>query len=253
MTILTKPKPPRGVGMSFKRSGAIWLRRADVRRRVVARVCTALRETYGEPRLGNPSDPVDDLVFITVSNKTAPTTAAAVFEALRRRFPRWDDLAAARMYEVRRIMKPAGLATVKARQLRAALRQIRKDFGSCDLSPLRKLPADDVERYLTTLPGVSQKVAKCVMIYTLDFAVLPVDVHVHRVASRLGWTARKRADQSHEELEALVPSALRYGFHVAAIAHGRQVCRPLPECQVCPVARDCDYYRRHVEKAPRRD
>ncbi len=33
------------------------------------------------------------------------------------------------------------------------------------------------------------------MMYTLNAQVLPVDVHVHRVAGRLGWTKRKRADR----------------------------------------------------------
>lgn len=239
-------------GPEFKRTGAIWHRRLDSRRRVVERVCVTLERTYGKPRLGNPTEPIDDLVFITVSNKTASATAASVFATLRRRFRRWDDLPAAPIRKVRRIMLPAGLARVKTQQLRAALRKIRRDFGRCDLSALRTASAVEAERYLTTLPGVSNKVAKCVMMYTLGFAVLPVDVHVHRVATRLGWTSRKRADQSHDELEALVPPALRYAFHVAAIAHGRQVCRPVPECQVCPIADDCDYYRRHVGKAPRR-
>lgn len=237
----------------FKKTGAIWLRRSDLRRRTVKRVCATLQHLYGEPRLGNPTDPVDDLVFITVSNKTAPATASSVFEALRRRFRRWDELTAARLRDVHRIMLPAGLATVKTRHLRAALRQIQRDFGSCDLSTLRGMPAAEVETYLTTLQGVSKKVAKCVMMYTLGLGVLPVDVHVHRVASRLGWTARKRADQSHEELEALVAASLRYAFHVGAIQHGRQVCRPLPECQICAISKDCDYYHQHVENAPPRD
>ena len=90
------------------------------------------------------------------------------------------------------------------------------------------------------LDGVSEKVAKCVMMYTLGFDVLPVDVHVHRVATRLEWTNRKRADQCHEELEALVKPRYRFAFHVDCICHGRAVCRPKnPRCNDCVIRRYC--------------
>ena len=36
-----------------------------------------LEVTYGSPRLGNPQDPLDDLVYIVLSNKTAPKVAIA--------------------------------------------------------------------------------------------------------------------------------------------------------------------------------
>ena len=100
---------------------------------------------------------------------------------------------------------------------------------------------------LITLPGVSDKVAKCVMMYTMGKQVLPVDAHVHRVTRRLGWTSRKRADQTHEELEALIRPEQRYNFHVNCIQHGRLICIPhTPICNICPVNQYCEYYAKMV-------
>lgn len=227
-------------------SGTIWREPPRRRGQAVRRVCEWLLATYGLPRLGNPKRPLDDLIYIILSNKTSPATAKRAFIAMKRRFTPWDAMLRARASTVRSLLKPAGLSEVKSSQLRRALRKIARDFGRCSLNRLAKWPADDAQEYLTSLPGVSEKVAKCVMIYTLGAQVLPVDAHVHRVAGRLGWTARKRADQCHAELEALVPSARRHGFHVGCVLHGREVCRPTnPQCRCCCICRYCRYNQNH--------
>ena len=215
-----------------------------MRGQVVRRVCEALAATYGRPRFGNPRKPLDDLIYIVMSNKTTPEMARQVYARIRQRFPDWHDVLTARPRVLRSILRPAGLATVKSSQIRAALRRIRCDFGKCDLAGLRSRPEQEIHNYLMSLPGVSDKVAKCVMMYTMGLDVLPVDSHVHRIAKRLGWTARRRLDQCQDELAVLVPPKRRYAFHVDCIAHGREVCRPTaPACQACCIRRHCDYYR----------
>lgn len=224
-------------------SGAIWSRTPRARGQIVRRVCEALQRRYGAPRLGNPEDPLDDLIYIVISNKTSPKIAQQTYEGLRQRFQTWDEVLACRRSALRRVLEPAGLSTVKSDQIRAALREIRNDFGSCDLVGLAGECEQDTEEYLVSLPGVSEKVAKCVMMFTLGAQVLPVDGHVHRITVRLGWTARKRADQCHGELEALVPEKRRYAFHVDCVMHGRLVCRPKgPVCEGCCINRYCTYF-----------
>lgn len=228
----------------IKKTGPIWKKSPRLRRRIIKQVCKTLRQTYGTPRHGNPSDPVEDLLYIILSNKTAPDAARKTFARLRERFPRCADILQAPITELRRLLRPAGLSNVKSAHIRGALRAIQRTFGSCDLAPLKLWPPEEAERFLVDLPGVSKKVAKCVMIYTLNMEVLPVDSHVHRVAVRLGWTSRKRGDQCHEELEALIPPSLRSNFHVCCIAHGRKLCRPAkPLCNECGIRRYCAYYR----------
>jgi endonuclease III len=230
--------------MEFRRTGKIWNDSTRRRSHVTRSVCEAFEREYGRPRFGNPRNPVDDLVYIVLSNKTGPQVAAKTYRDLKRRFASWDDLLGARAWEIRRLLKPAGLSAIKSRQLRGALGKMRRDFGECSVSRLRRLSADEAEAYLKSLQGVSEKVAKCVMMYTLGFEVLPVDAHVHRIAVRLGWTARKRADQCHEELESLVEPRYRFGFHVGCIAHGRAVCRPKgPRCDSCVVRGFCNYFK----------
>lgn len=230
------------------RTGEIWNKSTRVRSQVVRRVCEILENTYGHSRLGNPIDSIDDLIYIIITNKSSPSKAKEVYDNLRRRFSTWEDLLVSRTTTLYRILKPAGLATVKSRQIKLALAKIKRDFGICDLTLLMGKPVDDVQSYLISLPGVSEKVAKCVMLYTLNMEVLPVDSHVHRISGRLGWTTRKRADQCHQELEELVQPKRRYAFHVGCIMHGRLVCRPEnPNCQNCCIKSFCSYNINNVE------
>jgi len=231
-------------------SGEIWKKPKRLRNETVERVCRGLKRAYGAPRLGNPSDPLDDLIYIVLSNKTGPRIARKTYDNLRHHFRDWEQLLAAPISALRRELKPAGLSSVKSRQIRGALRSIKNQFGVCGLGALRGKPADETEAFLVGLPGISKKVAKCIMMYTLNAQVLPVDVHVHRIARRLGWTARKRADQCHEELESLVPAKWRYAFHVDCVLHGRRICRPNePLCRSCCIRRSCEYFRKNSRHA----
>ena len=247
---MTKRSPIAGKGVrrggtAKWKSGVVWRRERGARNREVESVCQTLRREYGCPRLGNPRDPLDDLISVILSNKTGPQVAKKVYDELLHEFSNWDGVLKSPIKDLRRILKPAGLSTVKSWQIKGALRRIKKRFGACDLSSLRERPMPEVEAFLVSLPGVSEKVAKCVMMYTLSAKVLPVDVHVHRVSRRLGWTARKRADQCHQELEALVPPKWRHCFHVDCILHGRTICRPeAPACSKCCINRHCEYFRR---------
>lgn len=209
---------------------------------IVTHVCTILRRQYGRPRLGNPRDPLDDLIYVVLSNKTTSAMSGRVYGDLKARFPKWENLLDAPAKATQQILRPAGLSAVKTTYIRAALRKIRRDFGACDLASLRSLSTLEAETYLCSLPGVSLKVAKCVAMYTLRGQVLPVDGHVHRLAIRLGWTKKRRADQCHEELETLVPPKLRFAFHVDAILHGRLLCRPKgPLCGQCCIRDSCQF------------
>ena len=232
--------------MGQKLTGSIWQERPRVRAQQVRRTCEALEQTYGRPRLGNPQNPLDDLVYTILSNKTAPDCASETYRRVKKRFRSWDAVLAAPAPTLQRILAPGGLSHVKTRQIRGALRRIARDYGRCTLNGLKGRSVEDAQRYLETLPGVSTKVAKCVLMYTMGAEALPVDSHVHRIARRLGWIDRKRADQSHEELESLISPHRRYAFHVDCLAHGRAVCRPTnPACERCCVSRHCKYFREH--------
>lgn len=203
-------------------------------------VCTALEAAYGSPRHGNPLDPLDDLVFILLSNRTGQVVAHRVYERLKDRFDTWDSIL--RTSDLDTILSEAGLASKRCQQLRGIVERLIRDFKVATLEPLAGWETEEAEAYLCSLPGVSNKVAKCVLMYTLGRKVLPVDTHVHRITKRLGWHSHTRADQSHGSLEAIVDPVHRYAFHTNCVAHGRQCCTARrPDCQECCLREYCAF------------
>jgi endonuclease III len=229
-------------GLIPRFTAPVWNLNDATRDATVRSVCRELHGQYGRPRLGNPIDPTDDLFYLLLSNRSHPKPAVAVFEALKRRFSTWDDVIRCNVRDLMAVLKPAGLHETRARSFRAIVQRLRSDFGRASLTGLRSQTADEVFVYLTSLDGVSTKVAKCVMMYTLGFNVLPVDAHVHRIARRLGWSGERIPERAHDELEHLVPPLFRYSFHVTCVAHGRAVCRArLPRCSECCIATHCAF------------
>ncbi len=200
-----------------------------------------LRRAYGTPRHGNPSDPLDDLVFVLLSQMTTGPSYERVFARLKRIPGDWTRVARMRETTLRALIKDAGLSRQKAPRLLAILRRLRREFGRPTLRPLTRLTDAAAEAYLTSLPGVGPKTAKCVLMYTLGRHALPVDTHLDRLAVRLGLVDPElpRA-RRHSELEATVAPRERYTLHVGALAHGRAVCRSLrPRCGGCVLADLC--------------
>jgi endonuclease-3 len=226
----------------FKQTGAIWNLTEEERQASVKIVCNQFHEEYGTPRFGNPHDPVDDLVYLILSTRTSMYVAQRTYNSLKQRFEAWEVLLETDAEALYNTLKPAGLARIKTEQIRKTLQRITTDFGTASLAEIRSSTVVEKLEYLTALPGVSGKVARCVMLYAFGDNVLPVDTHVHRVSRRLGWTKRSRADQCHEELEALVPSNYRYQYHVGCIAHGQKLCEPrTPACERCMIQDTCLY------------
>jgi endonuclease III len=204
-------------------------------------VVHALEKRYGSPRLNNKDDPLDELIFILLSQMTTGPSYERVFDRLKTTLGAWDCILSVSAAKLRALIADAGLSNQKAPRLIAIAKRLREDFGAVTLLPLANLDDEQAERYLTSLPGVGLKTAKCVMMYSLSRQVLPVDTHVQRVASRLGLVSRGIPRQLvHDVLEAVVPPALRYSFHVNAVAHGRELCRARgPLCASCRVHRSC--------------
>jgi endonuclease-3 len=133
-------------------------------------------------------------------------------------------------------IRSGGLANTKGPRIQAILREIREREGRYDLSRLRQLGDEEATAYLASLPGVGPKTAAVVLAFSLDRNTLPVDTHVHRVTTRLGWVEpRTTAAVAHRVLAELVPGEIRVPLHVGLIRLGREICiARRPRCDICP-------------------
>ena len=200
-----------------------------------------LAACYGTPRLSNKRHPVSELIFIILSARTRGRNHETTYRRLRRRFRTWEVVRDTNVVNIKEVIEDAGLGRIKARQIQRLLRQITADFGTLNGAALRRMDTPSLERYLTTLPGVGLKTARCTMLYALDRPVFPVDTHCMRLFENLGLIpGRMRFEYAQDPLQAVVPKDLRYSLHVNAVAHGRARCIPVaPQCDSCPIRGLC--------------
>jgi endonuclease III len=211
-----------------------------------AEVTRRLTELYGELPFSN-KDPMSQLVDILLSHRTRDEQTAAAYDNLLRIFGSWEAVRDAPTGEVQAAIANVNWPELKAPRIQTVMREITEERGNLDLNFLRELPVDQAATWLNRFDGVGPKTTACVLLFSCQLALLPVDVHVHRTSIRLGLIGKKvSADAAHTLLQGLLPQDARsiYNFHKALLRHGQQVCVfERPRCKQCVLTDICDYYK----------
>jgi endonuclease III len=176
-------------------------------------------------------DELQLLVSVMLSAQATDAVVNTVTPALFAKYRTAQDYARATIPELERMIRRIGLYRGKARNLRAAMQRIAREYGG-------KLPRTREELY--RLPGVGWKTAGVVVNHAFGTPAFPVDTHVGRVARRLGLTRQEDPDKVEEELSALLPPEKWGRAHQLLIWHGRRTCiARKPHCSRCVVAQEC--------------
>jgi len=209
------------------------------------RVHEKLLEFYGEPVWRNPLPAVDELVSTILSQNTNDVNRDRAFDALRAKFPTWEEVRDAKEKDVIEAVRVAGLANQKGPRIQKVLRAITEERGNLDLSFLKKMSVDDARNWLTKFNGVGPKTAAIVLCFSLDMPAFPVDTHVYRVTGRIGLRPETMSvEKAHPHLESLFPPGTYYAAHLNIIRLGREICTARKAmCEKCPLVKLCDYGR----------
>jgi len=102
---------------------------------------------------------------------------------------------------------------------------------------------------LTSLPGIGRKSANVIR---REAGEKPegviVDLHVVRVAPRLGIASGTDPKKIERQIMSAVPPKAR-DAGMAMSFLGREICRPTnPKCPECPMNKVCAYYKRRIRK-----
>ena len=214
----------------------------DLQERAI-RIHETLLKAFGEPIWRNPLPPVDELVSTILSQNTNDINRDRAFEALRAKFPTWEQVRDAKESDVIDAIRPAGLANQKGPRMQQVLKDITKERGSLDLNFLKDLPLEEARSWLTKFNGVGPKTAAIVLCFSLNRPAFPVDTHVYRVTGRIGLRPEKiSVEQAHPYLESVFPPETYYAAHLNIIRLGREICNARkPLCMNCPVVGLCDF------------
>jgi endonuclease-3 len=216
------------------------------RRAKYAPIANTLRAVFGYPNWRPFSaTPTDELIDCILSQSTTDTNRDRAFARLKAQFPTWEQVVEAPTEMVIEAIRPAGLASQKAPRIQGVLRAVKERFGAYSIDALGEMPLEEARAWLTSLDGVGPKTAAIVLCFGFNRPAFPVDTHVHRVGQRIGFLPTGiSADKAHPLMEAIIPPADYFAFHLNLIRLGREICAARrPACERCPLTAHCDYYQ----------
>jgi len=175
--------------------------------------------------------PFRSLVFIMLS---ARSTDARTYEVCKALFAKADspkEVLRLKKAELEKILHPIGFYRAKAKHLIGISKMLIEKFGG-------KIP--ETREELMKLPGVGRKTANLVLSTVFDKEEIGVDVHVHKIANRLGWVKTKTPEQTELALRNLLPKRLWKKCNFAFVGYGQTVCTTRnPKCNECKVRKYC--------------
>ena len=180
--------------------------------------------------------PFQMLVMTLLSARTKDSTTIPLVKKMFARFKCPEDFLKVSDDHLERLLYGIGFYKVKTKNIKKLSQLIINKYNN-------KVP-DKLEE-LTSLPGVGRKTANCVLAYVFKKPAIAVDIHVHRIANRLGWVTTKTPEESEFALMKIVPKEHWIDVNKLLVGHGQTICKPInPSCQNCSVSEYCDYGRK---------
>jgi endonuclease-3 len=141
-------------------------------------------------------------------------------------------MAALPVREIERLIYPVSFYRNKARHVKACCAMLVERFAG-------RVPQTLEE--LVTLPGVGRKTANLVLIVGFKSRQhICVDIHVHRIANRLGWVRTTLPEATEQALYKGTDRRWWPLINLYLVTWGQNVCRPVfPRCGDCVIAEEC--------------
>ena len=211
-------------------------------RQVVDRVLKTLAEKINGLELpavekiseSQKDDPFQILISALLSARTQDATTLAASTQLFATARTPEAMAKLSVRQIEKLIYPVSFYRNKAEFVKETSRMLVRAFGGRVPSTLEEL---------ITLPGVGRKTANLVLILAFrSKRNICVDIHVHRIANRLGWVRTRTPEETEQALYATVPKRWWPVINLYLVTWGQNTCRPVyPRCHECAIARDCQF------------
>jgi len=177
-------------------------------------------------------DPFQILISTLLSARTQDATTLAASTRLFSKASTPQAIAKLRARQIEKLIYPVGFYRNKAEFVRDAAKMIIEKFGGRVPSTLEEM---------ITLPGVGRKTANLVMILAFKSDKnICVDIHVHRIANRLGWVRTRTPEETEQALYTALEQQWWPVVNLYLVTWGQNICRPVyPRCDRCPLLKMC--------------
>jgi endonuclease-3 len=215
--------------------------------RLVKKIENTLAEHYGKQKFTAHGCEVEVLVSTILSQNTSDINSKAAFRNLKSKYPSWKKVVEAGRSKIEDAIRCGGLAKQKANSIYGSLKRINAEHGRISLTALKNMSTETALKYLISLPGVGEKTAACVLLFSLGREIMPVDTYIHRITWRLGFVSKSSERSKSFKFWFGQYIDDYYTFHLNLVKHGRLICKSgQPRCGDCVIRKSCLYHEKHV-------
>lgn len=209
----------------------------------IEKINKLLIEHFGiPPKSKNLPDPLDTIIGTILSQNTNDNNSYKAYRNLKNNFTNWDELAMLKPSQIEKYIKVAGLGKQKSKAIYELLQSLKTKQKRISLNHIKRNTNEKILEELTAYNGVGVKTASCVLLFSLDRNICPVDTHVHRTLNRIGLVKTNSPEITFYSILDEIPEGTAHSFHTNLIRLGREFCKPaMPNCPDCPVKRICKY------------
>jgi endonuclease III len=184
------------------------------------------------------------LVGVLLSARTRDEQVLLLMPGFFKAFPTVEILAKATEAQIRSKINTIGLFRAKANHLKKMAERIVEVYDG-------RIPHTMED--LTSLAGVGRKTASVILPYIYKQPAIAVDTHVHRVTNRLGWVNTKSPQKTEQDLLKLIPDKYKTTVNRVFVRFGRYICIGKPRCWACPIADQCPFKQKNLERPKNAD
>jgi A/G-specific adenine glycosylase len=177
------------------------------------------------------------LVAESLLQKTDAQTVAPIYELFLERYPSIQDLAAANLEDVAKLLAPLGLF-FRAERLQQCAEIIVEQYAG-------KVPED--RQQLLELPGIGDYTARAIGSQAFNQPLAVLDANVARILERFfglqGERVKSRCKILWGAADAIAPKQAVGTWNLALLDFGALICKARnPDCENCPLASKCRWF-----------
>jgi len=135
------------------------------------------------------------------------------------------------------LIRSSGYYRIKAKRLKAFVGFLFEEYGG-DVKKMKRKGVMELREELLGVNGIGPETADSILLYGLQKPIFVADAYTNRILSRLGIVPEKA---SYEAIQNLFMNHLPHDeklfneYHALLVHLGKNVCKKIPECDICPI------------------
>ncbi|KAK1940287.1 base excision DNA repair protein, HhH-GPD family domain containing protein [Babesia divergens] len=244
LTYDTKKAPFRHVEpneCSIPNFANVWNAIVDMRQKKEAPVDTMGAHCLADENADPATYEYQTLIACMLSSQTKDAVTAGAMQALKNNGLTMENISKMPEEELDSLISKVGFHKTKAKHIKEATEIILEKFNGRVPNSLSAL---------VSLPGVGPKMANLVLQLAFKrINGIAVDLHVHRIANRLGWVKTNTPEETRIKLQSLIPQKLWAEVNHLLVGFGQTICVAAgPGCATCAANTWCPTGRANLAK-----